>query len=174
MDEKYPVGKFQYTDELASEVIEQWITEIESLPRLLRESVSNLNDEQLDTPYRNGGWTIRQVVHHVGDSHMNAFIRFKLALTEDKPVIKTYEEAHWAMHIDYTLPIDISLTLLDSLHTRLVSLLRNLQPEDLHKTFIHPDAGEIAVGKNIGLYAWHGRHHLAHITTLTTKKRWST
>lgn len=172
MDERFPVGEFHFTGELTNEVIEEWITEIESLPVNLWDAVSKLNDEQLNTPYRQGGWTIRQVVHHVADSHMNAFIRFKLALTENKPVIKTYEEALWAEHIDYTLPVEISLTLLDSLHKRLVSLLRDLTPEDLQRTFIHPDSGDIPVAKNVGLYAWHGRHHLAHITNLTTRKGW--
>ncbi|QOR68710.1 putative metal-dependent hydrolase [Cytobacillus suaedae] len=172
MDERYPVGNFQFSGELTSEVIEEWITEIERLPVLLRDAVSKLNITQLKTPYREGGWTILQVVHHLADSHMNAFIRFKLALTENKPVIKTYEEALWAEHIDYTLPIEIPLNLLDSLHKRLVSFLRDLNLEDLQRTFIHPDSGEISVAKNIGLYAWHGRHHLAHITTVTTRNGW--
>ncbi|MBE4908570.1 putative metal-dependent hydrolase [Bacillus luteolus] len=172
MNERYPIGKFQFRDELTSEVIKEWITEIERLPVYLRDAVSKLNEEQLDTPYREGGWTIRQVVHHVADSHMNAFIRIKLALTEFKPVIKTYEEARWAEHTDYILPIENSLTLLESLHKRFVTLLRDLNPSDLQKTFIHPDSGEISIAKNIGIYAWHGRHHLAHITNLTNRKGW--
>ena len=149
---------------------EGWIQEIEELPRLLREAVQDLNNEQLDTPYRVGGWTVRQVVHHLSDSHMNAYIRFRLALTEDHPIIKPYEEARWAELPDYTLPIEISLSLLEALHQRWTTLLHSLSPSDRNKTFIHPDSGEVSLGENIGIYAWHGRHHLAHITSLRNHK----
>ncbi|MEH7748645.1 putative metal-dependent hydrolase, partial [Neobacillus drentensis] len=149
-----------------------WINEIEGLPRLLRDALKDLNNEQLDTPYRSGGWTVRQVIHHLADSHMNAFVRFKLALTEENPVIKPYDETKWAELPDYKLPIDTSLLLLETLHQRWTNLLRSLTPADMEKTFIHPDSGEVSVGENIGIYAWHGRHHLAHITSLCHRKGW--
>lgn len=172
MDLKYPIGNFQFDGEITSSVIKDWINEIEDLPRLLRDAVKDLDDEQLDTPYRSGGWTVRQVIHHLADSHMNAYVRFKLALTEEKPVIKPYDETKWAELSDYKLPIDISLSLLEALHKRWTDLLRSLIPTDMEKTFIHPDSGEVSVGKNIGIYAWHGRHHLAHITSLCNRKGW--
>ncbi|MGD6879634.1 YfiT family bacillithiol transferase [Bacillus infantis] len=172
MDLKYPIGNFQFDGEITNSVTRDWIDEIENLPRLLRDAVKDLDDKQLDTPYRPGGWTVRQVIHHLADSHMNAYVRFKLALTETKPVIKPYDETKWAELSDYKLPIDISLTLLEALHKRWTDLLRSLSPADLEKTFIHPDSGEVTVGKNIGIYAWHGRHHLAHITSLCDRKGW--
>lgn len=172
MSLQYPIGKFQFDGEITSTVTKAWIKEIDDLPGLLREAVSNLDDEQLDTPYRSGGWSVRQVVHHLADSHMNAFIRFKLALTEENPIIKPYDEGKWAELSDYTLPIDISLSLLEALHKRLTKLLQNLSPADMEKTFIHPESGEVSIGKNIGIYAWHGRHHLAHITSLCNRQGW--
>lgn len=172
MDLKYPIGKFQFDGEITESVIKDWINEIEELPRLLIDAVKDLDKEQLDTPYRSEGWTVRQVIHHLADSHMNAYVRFKLALTEETPVIKTYDEAKWAELSDYNLPIEISLSLLDALHRRWTNLLRNLNSGDLEKTFIHPDSGEVSVGKNIGIYAWHGRHHLAHITSLRSRNGW--
>jgi hypothetical protein len=172
VEERYPIGTFQYEGELTNSVTKGWITEIEALPGLLRDAVRDLDDEQLDTPYRLGGWTIRQVVHHLADSHMNAYVRFKLALTEENPVIKPYEESKWAELADYKLPIDISLSLLEVLHIRLTELLRSLSPADLERTFMHPDSGEVTVGINIGIYAWHGRHHLAQITSLSNRKGW--
>ncbi|OIK11801.1 metal-dependent hydrolase [Bacillus sp. MUM 116] len=170
MDIKYPIGKFQFNGEITNSITKDWINEIESLPRLLRDAVKDLDNEQLDTSYRSGGWTVRQVIHHLADSHMNAYVRFKLALTEEKPVIKPYDETKWAELSDYKLPIDISLSLLEALHQRWTNLLRSLSPADMEKTFIHPDSGEVSVGKNIGIYAWHGRHHLAHITSLCNRK----
>ncbi|MEH7086607.1 bacillithiol transferase BstA [Neobacillus drentensis] len=172
MDRKYPIGKFKFNGEITNSTTKDWINEIESLPRLLRDALKDLNNEQLDTPYRSGGWTVRQVIHHLADSHMNAFVRFKLALTEEKPVIKPYDEMKWAELSDYKLPIDISLSLLEALHQRWTNLLRSLTPVDIEKTFIHPDSGEVSVGENIGIYAWHGRHHLAHITSLCHRKGW--
>lgn len=172
MDMQYPIGPFQFDGEMTSSVTSAWISDIEALPTLLRDAVKDLSDEQLDTAYRLGGWTVRQVIHHVADSHMNAYIRFKLALTEDNPVIKPYDETGWAELSDYTLAIDISLSLLDALHKRWTNLLRSLTPADLEKTFIHPDSGEVSVGKNIGIYAWHGKHHLAHITSLCNRNGW--
>ncbi len=172
MDERYPIGKFTFDGEITTAVIKSWVKEIEDLPRLLRAEVKNMNIEQLDTPYRPGGWTVRQVVHHLADSHMNAYIRFKLALTEENPTIKPYEEGKWAELPDSKLPINVSLDLLDALHKRLASLLNHLSPNDLKKTFIHPKSGEVSIGRNIGLYAWHGQHHLAHITSVSNKKNW--
>ena len=172
MDERYPIGTFEWDGELTNSLARNWIQEIEELPRLLRDAVQDLDDEQLDTPYRVGGWTVRQVVHHLADSHMNAYIRFRLALTEDQPVIKPYEEAKWAELPDYTLPMEISLSLLEALHQRWTTLLQSLNPSDMKKTFIHPDSGQVSVGENIGIYAWHGRHHLAHITSLANRKDW--
>lgn len=133
MDERYPIGKFEFNGELTNNVIKTWIKEIEELPGLLRAAVKNMNIEQLNTPYRSGGWTVRQVVHHLADSHMNAYIRFKLALTEENPVIKPYDEGKWAELPDIKLPINVSLDLLDSLHKRLVKLLNNVSPSDLKK-----------------------------------------
>lgn len=163
MDERYPIGKFQHEGELTQELIAGWIQDIADLPGEVRKAVAELHDDQLETPYRSGGWTARQVVHHMADSHLNAFVRFKLALTEDKPVIKPYDEASWAELADYTMPVEISLQLLEALHARWVVLLRSISAAELQRTFIHPDSGVITVAKNIGVYAWHGRHHVAHL-----------
>ncbi|WP_455674964.1 YfiT family bacillithiol transferase [Pradoshia sp.] len=172
MDLRYPVGTFQFEGEMNSEVISEWIKEMEELPGLLRETVKDLDEHQLNTAYRPDGWTVRQVIHHLADSHMNAYIRLKLALTEDSPVIKTYDETKWAELIDYQLPVESSLMLLAGLHARWTELLRHLSSSDLKKTFTHPDLGEVLIDKNIGMYAWHGRHHLAHITSLCERKGW--
>lgn len=172
MDTKYPIGTFQLKGEITDSVINDWIKEIEELPKHLQEAVKGLNHEQLDTAYRTGGWTVRQVLHHLTDSHMNSYIRIKLALTEEKPVIKPYDEAKWAELSDYQLPIEASLVFLELLHNRWTNLLHSLTSADLKKTFVHPESGEITIGENIGLYAWHGKHHLAHITSLRERKGW--
>lgn len=164
MDERYPIGTFQVEGDINRTLTHLWIEEMASLPKKLRGVVSGLSNEQLDTPYRDGGWTIRQVVHHIADSHMNAYIRFKLALTEESPVIKPYEEARWAELEDSKLQVEVSLTLIESVHSRLITLLKGVSDDDLKRTFVHPDSGIVTVEKNIGLYAWHGNHHLAHIT----------
>lgn len=173
MDERYPIGKFHVEGEISDAVVKKWIQEIAAQPGQLRRAVKDLNEEQLDTPYRDGGWTVRQVVHHVADSHLNAYIRFKLALTENNPVIKPYEEGEWAKLADSKLPVEVSLTLFESIHNRLVTLLNSLRPEDFEKTFVHPDSGTISLRKNIGLYSWHGRHHIAHIMTLCNRMGWN-
>ncbi|MDX8363245.1 YfiT family bacillithiol transferase [Cytobacillus sp. IB215316] len=170
VDKRYPIGHFEFNGEINANVTNDWINDIEKLPQLLRDSVKGLDNQQLDTPYRTGGWTVRQVVHHLADSHMNAYIRFKLALTEDTPEIRPYEEGKWAELPDSKMPIDMSLSLLDALHVRWTKLLRSLHAADMEKTFIHPDSGEVTIGKNIGIYAWHGRHHLAHITSISSLK----
>ncbi|HWO76741.1 MAG TPA: putative metal-dependent hydrolase [Bacillus sp. (in: firmicutes)] len=172
MDPKYPIGKFAFNGNITEKILEQWIQDIEELPCLIREAVQDLNEEQLDTPYRKGGWTIRQVVHHLADSHLNAYIRIKLALTEENPTIKPYNEAQWAKLPDYRLPIDVSLSLLDSLHRRWTHLLKNLKPQELEKNFYHPDSGKHSVYLSIGTYSWHGRHHLAQIINLLLTKGW--
>ena len=171
-EERYPVGEFRFDGDFTSDVIQGWIDEIEKLPSLLREAVNDLSEDQLDTPYRSGGWTIRQVIHHLADSHMNAYIRLKLALTEEHPVIKPYHEGKWAELPDSNLPITCSLSLIESLHVRWVTILNSLTPDERERTFMHPDSGQIAVEEYIGTYAWHSRHHLAHITSLCSRKGW--
>ena len=172
-DLRYPIGKFEYEGEITDEDVARWIDQIETLPQHVRAAVENLSDEQLDTPYRPDGWTVRQVVHHIGDSHLNGLVRFKWALTEDEPVIKTYHQDRWAELADYRdVPIETSLTFLETLHVRLVALLRSLDSEALGRRFVHPESGPITLARNIGIYAWHGRHHLAHITHLKVREGW--
>lgn len=172
MDLRYPIGKFNVNGKVTTEIIEQWIKEIEELPTRLTEAVEGLNDVQLDTAYRSEGWTIRQVVHHIADSHLNSYTRFKLALTENNPTIKLYEEGKWAELPDSNLPVEISLQLIDALHKRWVYLLRSMTSEDLEKTFYHPEFGDMKLSVNIGIYAWHGNHHVAHITSLRERSGW--
>ena len=178
MDLQYPVGKFTWnrTGEglLASEAErEQWLAEIAATPANLRAAVAGLTDEQLDTPYRPGGWTVRQVVHHLADSHMNAYVRFRLTLTESEPTIKPYDEGLWAQLNDArTAPTELSLALLDSLHQRLVLLLRGVKPEDFARKLNHPEHGRVALEKYLAMYAWHGKHHVAHITGLRERSGW--
>lgn len=172
-DPRFPIGKFQYGGTLTAEQREQFIRDIEHAPAALRTAVEGLTPAQLNTPYRSGGWTVRQVVHHVPDSHMNAYVRFKLALTEDAPTIKTYAEDRWADLADTkATPIEISLTLLDCLHNRWVSLLRSLKPEDWKREFRHPELGVVPLEKNVALYSWHGKHHVAHVTELRKRMGW--
>ncbi len=171
---KYPIGKYTKPESLTEEVLQDNINDIQSFPTRLREAVSNLNDAQLDTPYRPDGWTIRQVVHHCADSHMNSLIRFKLALTEDSPTIKPYYEERWAELADSkTMPIASGLTLLEGLHQRWIVLLNSLSEAEFKRTFIHPEHGKsFRLDENVGVYAWHCNHHLAHITSLKTRMQW--
>jgi hypothetical protein len=170
---KYPIGKFQYEGAITAEQRDIWIKEIAEAPQKLRLAVQGLSDSQLDTPYRPDGWTVRQVVHHVADSHINSYIRFKLALTEDLPTIKPYDEAKWAELSDSVyLPVEISLQLLDALHLRWVDVLRSTTVEAFNRSFIHPESGETPLAKNLGIYAWHGNHHIAHITSLRDRMDW--
>lgn len=172
-DLRYPIGKFDRNINVTKEMRSDFINTIEALPTLLRKEVENLSEQQLDTPYRDGGWTVRQVVHHLPDSHLNAYVRFKLALTEDNPQIKTYEEHLWAELKDtFETPIELSLTLLDLLHKRWVILLYSLTDEQFARTFQHPEWGNITLGKTLALYSWHSKHHLAHITELKKKMGW--
>ncbi len=150
-----------------------WIEEVASLPADLRRAVADLTAEQLSKPYREGGWAVRQVVHHLADSHMNSYVRFRLALTEDAPVIKPYQEAAWAELEDAkTAPIELSLGLLDSLHGRWVMLLRSMTQAEFSRTFQHLELGPLRLDSALGLYAWHGRHHVAHITGLRSREGW--
>jgi uncharacterized damage-inducible protein DinB len=172
-DLRYPLGKFAFSGPLNEEQRAQYISHIESAPLALRRAVRSLSPDQLETPYREGGWTVRQVVHHVPDSHLNAYIRFKLALTEDEPTIKPYAEDRWALLEDVqSTPIEVSLALLDNLHDRWSRLLRSLRPQDWQKKFRHPELGMVSLERNLALYAWHGRHHVAHITGLRERMSW--
>lgn len=172
-DPRYPVGPYEPKPfSLAQK--EEWLADIRFLPQALESAVSNLDEQQLHTPYREGGWTIHQLVHHVADSHMNAYIRFKLGFTEDNPTIKTYEEKEWATTKDVeNLPINISLTLLFALHQRWHEFLKYLTDADWQRTVYHPEHKKtMTLWHLLGMYAWHGRHHTAHITNLREQKGW--
>ena len=173
-DLRYPIGQFRYEGEPDQRRREQWIEEIAATPANLRAAVAGLAPHQLDTPYRDKGWTVRQVVHHLPDSHLNAYTRIKLALTEDVPVIRPYEEARWAELPDGRAgPIELSLNLLESLHQRWVLLLRQLTPADFHRQYVHPQRSQpFELQETLALYAWHGRHHVAHIASLRRRNGW--
>jgi uncharacterized damage-inducible protein DinB len=172
-DLRYPIGTFQRPAAATAQDRAAWIAAIDAAPARFRDAVRNLDDAQLDTPYRPGGWTVRQVVHHVADSHMNSYIRFRLALTEADPTVKPYDEAQWAaLHDAQTLPVEVSLQLLESLHFRWVDLLNSLTPADFDRTFRHPAMGQMTLNANLALYAWHSRHHEAHITALRCRVGW--
>jgi len=170
---KYPIGRYQVERNIDKAAIRSWIKEIEMLPQKLSEAVKGLNAKQLQTPYRPDGWTVLQVVHHIADSHMNSYIRFKLALTEDKPMIKPYDEKLWAELPDSKeVEIDVSLDLIRSLHKRWTELLKQLSDEELNKEFLHPESGMKKLNETICQYAWHGNHHLAQITSLKQRMNW--
>jgi uncharacterized damage-inducible protein DinB len=171
-DLRYPIGPFQRPDSLDAKGREAAITAITQLPAEFRRAVSGLNDSQLDTPYRPGGWTVRQVAHHVPDSHMNAYVRFKLALTEDNPTIKPYEESLWARLADSSLPIETSLRLLENLHDRWVVLLKSITLEQWERPFVHPETGSQRLFQLLALYSWHGAHHTGHVTSLRERMGW--
>jgi hypothetical protein len=172
-DLRYPIGKFHFDGPPTEEQRKKFIDEIAHAPANLRAAVKGLSDEQLDTPYRPDGWTVRQVAHHVPDSHLNAYVRFKLALTEEEPTIKPYAQDRWAQLADTpSTPVEVSLAMLDSLHDRWIRLLRSLKPEDWKRSFRHPELGLVGLERNLALYAWHGRHHVAHITSLRERNGW--
>ena len=172
-DLRYPIGKFNGQAPANQAERERFIKDIEGMPAKLKAATHGLSGKQLDTPYRDGGWTVRQVVHHLPDSHLNAYVRFKLVLTENEPTIKPYSEDRWAELADSKLtPIEVSLNLLESLHERWVLLLRSLKPGDWNKTFRHPELGVVTLNKTLALYAWHGRHHVAHVTGLRETMGW--
>ncbi|CAZ96983.1 Putative metal-dependent hydrolase YfiT [Zobellia galactanivorans] len=172
---QYPIGKFQRPKEIDHEQIQEWIEVLEKLPNELTLLVEGLTEEQLETPYRPGGWTVRQTIHHIADSHHNSYIRFKWALTEDTPIIKAYDEKAWAKLFDSkTAPVQLALDHLSAVHGRWVYLLKGLGEEQLKRRFVHPDSRvAIALDENIGQYAWHGRHHFAHIYNLMERKGWT-
>jgi uncharacterized damage-inducible protein DinB len=171
-DLRYPIGEFNKDFDMTPELRREFIDTIAACPAGVRKAVEGLSDEQLDTAYRPGGWTVRQTVHHIPDSHLNSYCRFKLALTEDIPTIRPYYEDRWAELADSKMPIDVSLDLLDNVHSRWVTLLNSLTGEDCARKLRHPESGEWTVDFFIALYAWHGRHHTAHITSLRERMNW--
>jgi hypothetical protein len=173
MDLRYPIGTFSFKGPLSSQERQKLIDQIAATPENMRDAVSGLDDAQLDTPYRPEGWTVRQVVHHVPESHLTSYIRFKHALTEDEPTIKPYFEDRWAQLDDARqAPISLSLDLLNAVHGRWVWFLRSLKQEDFQRTFRHPEIGIVSLDKNVALYAWHGPHHVAQITSLRERMGW--
>src|SRR5919199_4518049 len=172
-DPRYPVGKFEPRETLTPDERRAMIDIVAACPARMREAVAKLDERQLDTPYRPGGWTVRQVVHHVPDSHMNAYVRLKLALTEDEPTIKPYDEARWAELADSRdTPIETSLVLLERLHERWVTLLRSMSAHDFARRLNHPENGVMRLDQMLALYAWHGRHHVGHVTSLREREGW--
>jgi len=173
MSLKYPIGKFTFNEDVTSEKRNIFIQEIADAPAKLREAVIMLNEQQLDTPYRPDGWTVRQVIHHLPDSHMNAYVRMKLALTEDVPTIKPYEEHKWAELKDtFITHISVSLNLLEALHKRWINLIKSLPVTDFKRNFKHPEHGLVSLEWMLAQYAWHGKHHVAHITSLKERMGW--
>jgi len=171
-DLRYPVGEFVMPATVTPAMRTESIAAIAALPARMREAVHGLPDSRLDRPYRPGGWTVRQVVHHVADSHINAFVRLKLALTEENPTIKPYDEKAFAQLADQQLPVDVSVTLLDSLHARWVAVLNSLSPQQFTRPLHHPENGAITIDYQVQNYGWHSRHHVAHITSLRAREGW--
>ena len=172
-DPRFPIGKFHYGGPPSDEQKQTFIGDVAATPAALRAAVKGLSPQQLDTLYREGGWTVRQVVHHVPDSHMNAYVRYKLALTEDEPTIKPYAEDRWAeLEDSKSTPIEVSLALLENVHDRWVRVMRSLKPEEWKRQFRHPEMGVVSLEKSLALYSWHGRHHVAHVTELRKRMGW--
>ena len=173
MDLSYPIGPCEYPEVVSPAARQQHIEELVAAPTHLREAARGLNDAQLDTPYRPGGWTVRQVVHHFADSHLNAYIRFRLALTEDEPTIRPYDQEKWAKLVDAkTLPVEVSLQIIEALHRRWVALLSSLSDADFARRLRHPELGVLRLDTYLASYAWHCRHHAAHITSLRVRLNW--
>lgn len=173
MDPRYPIGKYEPQPFSAAQK-EEWLLNIKHLPQELELALANLDSQQLNEPYREGGWQLKQLVHHIADSHMNAYIRFKLALTEENPIIKPYEEKAWAMLADnQTVPVSVSIQLISALHQRWYAAIKDLTEQDFQRTVVHPDHGRVmSIWLLLGLYAWHGKHHTAHILALRNLKGW--
>jgi hypothetical protein len=172
VDLSYPVGRFDFQAVRTADTRRAAIDDIASLPAKMRQAVSGLTDARLDTPYRPGGWTVRQLVHHVADSHMNGFIRTKLALTEDNPTIKPYAQDAWAALPDTRLPIELSLSILDAVHQRWATVIRSLNDSHFARTFVHPENGLMTIDTQIHQYGWHSRHHVAHVTGVRQREGW--
>jgi uncharacterized damage-inducible protein DinB len=172
-DPRYPIGKYE-PQEFNETTKQKWLNDIKFLPEALENAILNLDAAQLDTPYREGGWTVKQLVHHVADSHMNAYTRFKLGLTEDNPTIKPYLENEWAKFSDNdTVPVNVSITLLHALHQRWYHSIKDIAYEELQRTVVHPEHGrQMTLWFLLGLYAWHSRHHTAHVLALRENKQW--
>ncbi len=170
---RYPIGKY-IAQPFSVEQRSEWLLDIEVLPKALEYAITNLDAAQLEVPYRPGGWNSRQVVHHVADSHMNAFIRFKLGLTEDNPIIKPYDEQQWANLSDVqNIPINVSITLLYAVHIRMLDVLKNIKEDEWNRTVVHPEHNmQMTLWYLLGMYAWHGKHHTAHINTLREREGW--
>lgn len=173
VDLRYPIGNYE-SQPYSEKQKREWLNDLKYFPQLIENAVLNLNEDQLNTPYRPGGWTVHQLVHHVADSHMNAYMRFKLGLTEDNPTIKPYEEKLWAEMADTkNLPINISLTLLHALHARMYEIVSNISEKEFERTVVHPEHGRtMSLWFLLGMYAWHGKHHVAHITSLRERNNW--
>ena len=173
MDLSYPIGRFDFKQVVTPDQYPRLIEEIAAAPARLRDAVRGLDETQLDTPYRPGGWSVRQTVHHLADSHMNSFMRWRLALTEPEPTIRPYDQAAWGELADSRIaPVELSLHLVENLHARWVVLLKTLSDADLARSFRHPELGVVRLDTNLALYAWHGRHHTAHITGLRERNGW--
>ena len=172
-DPRFPIGRANLPESISPDQRTLWIQEIATAPDQLRAAAEGLTTAQLDTPYREGGWTARQVIHHLPDSHMNAYVRMKLGLTESHPTVSVYDERLWAELADSRdTPIEVSLQLFDALHARWTDLLRSLSEEDYRRTYLHPEDGIVQVAQALGVYAWHGKHHIAHITRLRERMSW--
>ncbi len=171
-DLRYPIGKFSKDVEITAESRKDFVAEISELPAKLKAAVDGLSDEQLDTPYRPEGWTVRQTVHHVADSHLNSIVRFKLALTEDAPTIRPYYEDRWAELGDSSLPVESSMKIIEGLHHRWTTLLNSMSDADFQRRLVHPESGEWTLEKMLAMYVWHGKHHTAHITKLRERSDW--
>lgn len=172
-DVQYPIGKFSEDPDVTPEKRQKWIAEVEQAPSVFRRAVAGLTQAQLDTPYREGGWTVRQVIHHMADSHLQSVVRFRLALTEENPAISGYDPAKWAELPDAKIgPVEVSLALFEAIHGRWLLLLRAMNPADFRKTFRRPDGQVIALDRLLQTYAWHGKHHAAHITGLRERMGW--
>ena len=172
IDLSYPVGRFDHQAPRTAATRRAAVDDIAALPARMREAIRGLTDAQLDTPYRPGGWSVRKLVHHVADSHMNGYIRTKLALTEENPTIKPYDQDAWSGLPDSRLPIDGSLAILDAVHERWTAVNRSLTDADVARTFVHPDLGQLTLDRHLHLYGWHSRHHVAHITGLRQREGW--
>jgi hypothetical protein len=174
VDLRYPIGPFDDRAAITADMRESAVTTIAELPSRMRAAIAGLSDSQLDTPYRPDGWTVRQLVHHVADSHINAYVRTKLGLTEKEPTVKPYDQELWVPLSDSRLPVDVSLWILDGLHARWAELWRSLSPQQFARIFMHPELGTVTLDSQLQMYAWHSRHHVAHVTALRLREGWLT